>query len=322
MRSRSICVLGGTGFVGSHLVARMTRDGHRVRVLTRSRDRNRHLQVLPGVELVEADVYDPAALETAFRGCDTAVNLVGILNERGYSGAGFERAHAELTRKVLAAAHAAGVTRLLQMSSLQAGETAPSHYLRSKGRAEASIRAAGPGLQWTILQPSVIFGPDDSFTNRFASLVRIFPFVPLARAGARFAPVYIGDVVEAFARALGDRSTHGKTLQLYGPDVVTLAELVRYVAKVLGLGRLVVGLPDAIGWLQAAALGCLPGKPLSLDNFRSLQLDSVGTIDGLAALGITPSSLRVVVPTYLGTTGREAQLDAYRRSAGSRDGEA
>lgn len=322
MRSRSICVLGGTGFVGSHLVSRLVRDGHRVRLLTRSRNRHRNLLVLPGLELVEADVHDPQALAGALAGFDCAINLVGILNERGFNGAGFERAHAELTRKLLGACRSAGVSRLLQMSSLRASEDAPSHYLRSKGRAEAAIRASGDGLAWTILQPSVIFGAGDSFMNRFAGLVRLFPLMPLARVNARFAPVYVGDVVEAFARALEQRDTHGQTLELYGPDVVTLGEIVRFVAAITGTRCAIVGLPDFAGWLQAAALGCLPGKPLSLDNFRSLSLDSVGTKDGLAALGIAPSSLRAVVPTYLGTAGREAQLDAARRAAGARGADA
>jgi len=319
MRSRSICVLGGTGFVGSHLVSRLVRDGHRVRLLTRSRNRHRNLLVLPGLELVQVDVHDASALAGALAGFDCAINLVGILNERGFSGAGFERAHAELTRKLLVACRSAGVTRLLQMSSLRASEGAPSHYLRSKGRAEAAIRAAGDELAWTILQPSVIFGAGDSFMNRFAGLVRLVPIMPLARPGARFAPVWVGDVVEAFARALDDRATHGQTLELYGPDVVTLGEVVRYVATLTGARCAIVGLPDAIGRLQAAALGCLPGKPLSLDNFHSLTIDSVGTRDGLASLGIAPSSLRAVVPTYLGASGREARLDAARRAAGARD---
>jgi uncharacterized protein YbjT (DUF2867 family) len=320
MRPLTIAVLGGTGFVGSHLVSRLIRDAHQVRVLTRNRDRHRELLVLPGLELVDGDVHNPAVLAQSFRGCDAVINLVGILNERGRSGAGFSRAHAELTRKVVGACRSVGVGRLLQMSSLRAAENAPSHYLRSKGRAERTVREQSGQLAWTIFQPSVIFGPGDGFMNAFAALLRLSPVVPLARAGTRFAPVFVGDVVEAMTRSLADHTTHGATLQLCGPEVFTLAGLVRYVATVLGRRRLVVGLPDALGWLQAAVLDFVPGKPMSLDNFRSLELDSVCSNDGLARLGMDATSLRGVVPGYLGEREREAQLAAYRRAAGIRVG--
>jgi uncharacterized protein YbjT (DUF2867 family) len=320
MRPLSICVLGGTGFVGSHLVSRLVRDGHRVRVLTRNRDRHRELLVLPGLELVDANVHEPAVLAEQFRGRDLVVNLVGILNERGRSGAGFRLVHAELARKVVAACRSAGVGRLLHVSSLRAGPDAPSHYLRSKGEAERVVREESGPIAWTIFQPSVIFGPGDGFMTRFAGLLRFFPLLPLARADARFAPVYVGDVVEALARACDEPRTHCASFQLCGPDVYTLRELVHYVADVLGLRRGVLGLPDALGYLQALVLDFVPGKPLSLDNFRSLKLDSVCSEDGLARLGIAPTSLRAVVPGYLGNRRRSIRLDEFRRAAGSRIG--
>jgi uncharacterized protein YbjT (DUF2867 family) len=318
MRPVSICVLGGTGFVGSHLVSRLARDGHQVRVLTRNRDRHRELLVLPGLALEEFDVHDGAMLPEAFRGHDVVINLIGVLNEAGRGG-GFRRVHAELTRKMVGACKSAGVPRLLQMSSLKADEGAPSQYLRSKGLAERFVREDAGPVAWTIFRPSVIFGPGDGFINKFAGLLRLFPVLPIARARTRFAPVYIGDVVEALVRSIDDRATHGATLELCGPEVLTLAELVRYVAAVLGRTRLVVGLPDPIGWLQALVMGFLPGKPLSLDNFRSLELDSVCTESGLARLRIAPSSLRAIVPGYLGSTRRAAQLDGFRRATAGRD---
>jgi len=317
MRPLSICVLGGTGFVGAHLVSRLVRDGHRVRVLTRNRARHRELLVLPGLELVEADVHDAAMLPEALRGHDVVINLIGILNEAG-AGVGFRRVHAELARTVVGACKSAGVPRLLQMSSLRADEAAPSEYLRTKGLAERSVREDAGPVAWTIFRPSVIFGPGDGFMNKFADLLRLFPVLPIARARARFAPVFIGDVVEAMVRTIGDRAAHGQTYELCGPEVLTLAELVRYVAKVLGRRRLVVGLPAAAGWVQAWLMGFLPGKPLSLDNFRSLKLDSVCSEDGLARLGITPASLRSIVPTYLGDARPAAQLDAFRRATAGR----
>jgi uncharacterized protein YbjT (DUF2867 family) len=318
MRSLSICVLGGTGFVGSHLLARLARDGHRVRVLTRNRDRHRELLVLPGIELHDFDVHDGALLPEALRGRDLVINLIGILNEAG-GGARFRRVHAELTRQVVGACKSAGVPRLLQMSSLRADEDAPSEYLRSKGLAERFVREGAGPVAWTIFRPSVIFGPGDGFINRFAGLLRLFPVLPIARAQARFAPVYVGDVVEALVRAIDDRAARGATYELCGPQVLTLAELIRYVAAVLGRRRLVVGLPDPLGWLQAWLLGFVPGKPLSLDNFRSLKLDSVCSESGLGRLGISPVSLRAVVPGYLGSGQRAAQLDALRRASAGRD---
>ena len=313
MRSLSICVLGGTGFVGAHLVSRLVRDGHRVRVLTRNRARHRELLVLPGLELREADVHDQAMLPEALRGHDVVINLIGILNEAGGSGR-FRRVHAELARTVVGACKSAGVPRLLQMSSLRADEGAPSEYLRTKGLAERFVREDAGPVAWTIFRPSVIFGPGDGFMNKFADLLRVFPVLPIARARARFAPVYIGDVVEAMVRALDERAAHGATYELCGPEILTLGELVRYVAKVIGRRRLVIGLPAPAGWLQAWLMGFVPGKPLSLDNFRSLKLDSVCSEDGLARLGILPVSLRSIVPGYLGEGRRAAQLDAFRRA--------
>ena len=316
MRPLSICILGGTGFVGSHLVSRLARDGHRIRVLTRNRERHRALLVLPGLELQDFDVHDAAMLPDALRGHDLVINLVGILNAAG--GAGFRRVHADLTRTVVRACRSAAVPRLLQMSSLRADEAAPSDYLRTKGLAERFVREDAGPVAWTIFRPSVIFGPGDGFMNKFATLLRLFPVLPIARPGARFAPVYVGDVVAAMVRAIDDRAAQGAVYELCGPEVLTLRELVAYVAAVIGVRRLVVGLPDPLGWLQAWLMGLVPGKPLSLDNFRSLKLDSVCSDNGLARLGITPVSLRAIVPRYLGGATRAAQLDAWRRSTAGR----
>ncbi|MEI8297296.1 MAG: complex I NDUFA9 subunit family protein [Pseudomonadota bacterium] len=316
MRSLSLCILGGTGFVGTHLASRLIRDGHRVRILTRNRFRHRALSVLPGLELLDTDVHDAAQLSVALRGQDVAINLIGILNERGHDGRGFLRAHTELATTLVGACRSAGVPRLLQMSSLRASRDAPSHYLRSKALAEQAIRAgAGDELAWTIFRPSVIFGRGDSFLNRFAALLRFAPMLPLARAGARFQPIWVGDVVEAMARSLERRDSVGATYELGGPDIVTLAAIVRYVGALTGRRRPVIGLPDSLGRLQAALLDYFPGKPLSLDNFRSLLLDSICSDDGCGRLGITPATLTAIVPTYLGDH-RDAVLQ--RESAAPR----
>ncbi len=300
MTTHSICILGGTGFVGTALAARLIRDGHRVRVLTRDRFQHKTLAVLPGLDLVDCDVHDPTRLGASLAGHDVAINLVGILNERGHDGSGFRRAHTELAITLVGACNAAGVPRLLQMGSLRAAEDAPSHYLRSKALAERAIREQAGALAWTVFRPSVIFGHGDSFLNRFAGLLALAPVMPLARAGARFQPVYVGDVINAMVRSIDRRDTIGQAYELGGPDIVTLGALVRWVASLTGRRRLVVGLPDALGWLQAAVLGLLPGKPMSLDNFRSLALDSVCSDDGLGRLGIHATSLREIAPGYLG----------------------
>src|ERR1700727_3582545 len=195
MRLLSIVILGGSGFLGTRLVARLIKDGHRVTVLSRDREQHKHLLVLPGLTLENCDVYAEGQLSEQFRGNDVVINLIGILNERGFGGNGFRRAHTQLTRGVLQAARSAGVGRLLQVSALKASPDAPSYYLRTKGEAERLIREHAGPLEWTIFQPSVIFGRGDSFLNRFAKLLAGIPFAfPLARPNARLQPVFVDDV--------------------------------------------------------------------------------------------------------------------------------
>jgi uncharacterized protein YbjT (DUF2867 family) len=310
----SICVLGGTGFVGSELIVRLVRRGHWVRVPTRNPGHGQHLRVLSTVELVTANVHDPRTLGQLLAGTDAVINLIGISNESGR--ATFRSVHAELATRLAAAARLMKVRRLLQMSALGADpEHAPSRYLRSKGEAEGHIRAAVPQLDFTIFRPSVIFGPRDSLTNRFAGLLRVAAgFLPLVRPQARFAPVYVGDVADAFVRALDDRGSFGQTYELCGPEILTLEQIVRATAAVARLPCHILRLPDALGLLQAALLGLLPGKPLSLDNFRSLTVDSVCTQDGLARLGISPRHMMAVLPFYLGPFIGSTELDAARRT--------
>ncbi|HEY6544796.1 MAG TPA: complex I NDUFA9 subunit family protein [Dokdonella sp.] len=297
MKPGHIVILGGTGFVGRHLVPRLHRDGHRTTVLSRNRDTHRELSVLPGVRVVNADVHDPVALRARLEGADAAVNLVGILNERGSDGSGFRKAHVELTRSLVESCIATGVPRLLQMSALRAGEGA-SHYLKTRGEADRIVQASP--LAWTIFRPSVIFGPGDGLFFRFASLLRVAPVLPLARAGAMFQPVYVGDVAEAFARALVHPRTAGQVFELGGPRSIALGELVRWTARMMGRRRWVIALPDPLGAVQARVGEWLPGKPISRDNFRSLGTDSIARSDGLGALGIVATPMEVVVPRLLG----------------------
>ena len=313
MKVQTICVLGGTGFVGRHLVTHLANEGHSVKVLTRHPQRHRELAVLPTVTLVDAGSGDQAALETQFAGCDAVIDLVGILNG---TEAEFQALHADLPRRVAAACRTAGVPRLLLMSALNADPNGPSMYLRTKGQGLQAVMQT-EGIQATAFCPSVIFGPDDSFFNRFATLLKLSPVIPLACPDARFAPVYIGDVVSAFALALQDASTAGKSYELCGPCVYTLKELVEYTARLIGCKRLIVGLPDGLARLQARIFEHLPGQPFTTDNYNSMQRDSVCSVDGLAALGITPHSVEAIMSRHFGHQDERAyRLEAIRRQAG------
>jgi NADH dehydrogenase len=299
---RHVCVFGGTGFVGRAIVADLVRIGFRVRIPTRSLRRNRDLLVLPGVELAAADIHDERTLAELVRGAEAAINLVGILNERGHDGSGFKHVHVDFVAKLLRACSEAGVERLLHMSALKANaDRGPSHYLRTKGLGEQLVRAqSGDDVRYTIFKPSVIFGPGDSLTNRFANLLRLLPVLPLACADARMSPAYVDDISAAFVAALDDSHTHGRTYELCGPDIYSLREIVEFVKRQLRLRRAVVSLPKPLGRLQAV-IGdyLLPGKPFSLDNIRSLTVAGVCSENGFASLGITPRSMATIGPSYL-----------------------
>jgi NADH dehydrogenase len=305
VRHDRLLVLGGSGFVGRHLVAALAARGARVTVPTRRRDRARHLCLLPTVEVVEADIHRPGELERLVEGRNAVVNLVGVLHsrrgradERGPNdyGPDFARVHVELAQATITACRAAGVKRLLHMSALGADAAGPSEYLRSKGIGERAVLAA-EDLQATVFQPSVIFGPEDSFLNLFAQLTRFFLVLPLACPLARFQPVYVRDVAEAFVAALDDPSTHGKRYRLCGPRQYTMRELVESVCRITGRRRLVLGLGERLSYLQARMLELSPVKLMTRDNLRSMQVPSV--CDGAFPFGIEPAALEAVAPRWL-----------------------
>lgn len=319
MSDKIICIIGGTGFVGHHLVHRLTRAGYQVRVPTRHRERHRDFLVDPRVQLIEANIYEPAVLRKLFTDCTAVINLVGILNERGHRdvGQGFDHAHIDLPREIVEAMRASKVKRLLHMSALNAyPREEHSHYLRSKGQGEDLVHSASHGLQVTSFRPSVIFGRGDSFFNRFATLLRITPLVfPLACATSRFAPVYVGDVVEAMRRSLTDAGTLGQHCDLCGPDVYTLQELVEYTARQIGVKRRIWALSDTLSQWQAHALEYVPGKPFSRDNYWSLQKESVCQRNYLTTLGITPTAIDTIVPSYLAQRTSRAGYQRARQLA-------
>ncbi len=296
MKIHKVCIIGGTGFVGHHLVPKLANAGIECRIPARRPHRYTSLEVQPGCELTMLGQLDVDSLNSHFDGCDAVINLLGILNES--NSCSFEEIHVEAAEKILEAAQQSGVKRLLHMSALNADETnGVSNYLKSKGKGEnLMLMQNSSDVKVTCFRPSVIFGGNDSFINRFAQLMMIPGPLPLACAGAKFSPVYVGDVTAAFLKALTDASTFGKSFELCGPRTLTLQQIVAYIAHIKGTHKNVIALGDAMSRLQAKILGVMPGKPFTMDNYNSLQQPSVCTHNGLQQLGITATDMDAIVP--------------------------
>jgi NADH dehydrogenase len=305
--AKKIMLLGGTGFVGRALAGALSRAGFFVTLPSRHAQRHRDLALNPRIHLIDckqaaSDIATQRASlswSEMMAGHSVLINLVGILNEPKHNGVGFEQAHVALTQTALKAAREAGVARYLHMSALGAdADKGSSFYLKSKGRAEdwAHVFGEQNGIAVTSFRPSVIFGPQDSFLNRFVALAALMPGVfPLACAEARFAPVFVGDVVAQFMSAIENPGHVGQRIELCGPADYTLRELVAYAAKTAGHPRLIIGLPDWASRLQARLLELAPGKPFTRDNYASLQTPSVCA----AGCPRQPTRLETVAPHYL-----------------------
>ena len=317
---RKICILGGSGFVGQTLANRLTREGFRIKVLTRRREKHKvNLILLPTLDLVQTDIHNQDQLVENFTDCDAVINLVGILNERGRKGHGFEKVHVELTQKIINACVHTGVRRIIHVSALNAdADNAPSYYLKTKGQAEDMLLAAsGQGIKITIFRPSVIFGHNDSFFNRFARLLKLTPvFFPLACPHAKFSPVFVEDVAEVLARSIKDPDSYGKKYDLCGPHVYSLQSLVEYTIKQLGINRKVLALNDILSRLQATVFDFVPGKPFSTDNYLSTRIDSICKNNGFEFFKIIPTALEAVVPQYLSNKFQRARYDLFRSESG------
>ena len=313
----NVLVLGGTGFVGSHIVAQLVASGHRVIVPTRRADRAKHLSVLPTVEVAQADIHNDAALAALMQRADAVINLVGILHSRPAIGGAaygpdFARAHVDLPKRIAALCIANDVSRCLHMSALGADVNGPSMYLRSKAAGESEA-LSHPQIATTIFRPSVIFGEGDAFLNLFAQLQRWFPVLPLGGADARFQPIYVEDVARAFVNALGNQNTFGKTYELAGPKVYSLCELVQLAGQYAGHARPVIGLPAGLARLQAFFLELAPGGPImSRDNLDSMKKDNVANGPIAPELGIVPEPLEAIASQYLGEPGASSHFDQYR----------
>ncbi len=297
MTNQLITVFGGSGFLGRYVVQALLKSGARVRIAARDPRGGLYLKTQGGLgqtQFVAADIRKAESVARALSCSDAVVNLVGILK------GDFHGFHVDGARIVAEAAASAGVTSLVQVSAIGADPLSPSAYGKSKGEGEAAVRAAFPSA--TILRPSIVFGREDQFVNRFANLIRMLPVVPIIKGSAKFQPVYVGDVAKAIAGAVADPKTHGgKTYELGGPEVISMGGLNRWIAKATGRRRGFIDMPDVVAGAMASAVGWLPGAPMTKDQWLMLQSDNVVAADakGLSAFGIVPTPLDSVADGWL-----------------------
>jgi uncharacterized protein YbjT (DUF2867 family) len=306
MNIKKILLLGGSGFIGSALAEALTERGYAITVPTRLRERAKHLLVLPTVDVVAADINDLPSLRQLVAEHDAVINLVGILH------GDFEQAHVTLPKQVAEVCAATG-KRLIHMSALQADANAPSAYLRSRGRGQDAVMAVAKTqhLPITVFQPSVVFGEKDKFLNTFANLVKTFPLIPLGSPDAKFQPVWVEDVARAIAISVDRPETFGHIYPLVGPKVYTLRELIAFVARMLGKERMIIGLGSTLSMVQATVFEFLPGKLITRDNVRSMQLPSTSATPFPAIFG-SPSEMESVVSAYMQANVGRARYQTFR----------
>ena len=298
MTGNRLLVMGGSGFIGRHLLARLSDEGHHVTALVRSRQSAERLASF-SIDTVGVGPSSDRELASCFDQQDAAINLVGILHETPSNT--FEAVHEKLPLRLLRHCQTAGVPQYIHMSALPASaERGPSRYLYSRGKGEDAVHQHGTEVAVTSLRPSVVFGPNDHFFFSFAAMLRWMPVLPLACPNSRFAPVFVGDVVEAILRVVAEPQRFaGNRLDLCGPEVYTLRELIEFLVRTTGRRCFIVGLPDSLARLQGMVFGALPKKIFTLDNYLSLQVDSLSKENGFPALGITPRSLGSVMEPLL-----------------------
>ncbi len=310
MKDKLVTVIGGGGFVGRYAVQALLKGGARIRVAGRDPRKAWFLRTQGGLgqtQFVATDITRGDSVARAVEGADAVVNLVGVLS------GDFARYHVDGARAVAAAAAAAGVEALVHVSAIGADPASPSRYGRSKGEGEAAVRAAFAGA--TIVRPSIVFGREDAFINRFAGMIAKTPVVPVVRAGVAFQPIFVGDVGEAIAAivaAPGDSA--GRTYELGGPDILSMGAIIRWIAATIGRTPTIVEVPDVAGALIARA-GFLPGAPITWDQWLMLQRDNVAAADapGLRELGVAPTPLAAVAPEWLVRFRRQGRFG--RRAA-------
>jgi uncharacterized protein YbjT (DUF2867 family) len=301
MRNKLVTVFGGSGFIGRYVVQRLAIRDARIRVPSRTPNRQRHLQPMgsPGQIVTEVvDLGDEERLAGYLQGVDYVVNLIAILHER--RAGQFEAVHADLAGRIARAAAAAGASRLVHISAIGADPGSTSAYARTKAAGEEAVRAGFPSA--TLLRPSVVFGPEDDFLNRFAAMARLLPALPLIGGGrTRFQPVYVGDVADAVMAALERDDVAGQTYELGGPGIYSFEQLMRWLLKTLGRKRLLLPLSFNLAAVQGRFLEYLPTPPLTRDQVELLKYDNVVTdkANTLSDLGVRPTPMELVAPGYL-----------------------
>lgn len=308
-KQRNLLLLGGSGFIGKQLAFALANRGWHVTVPSRRPHRHRALLVHPNIRLVETNITDPPSLKALCVGQQAAINLVGILHERRKGD--FRRYHVDFIKSVVESCSETGIRRLLHVSALGADQaTGSSLYLRSKGEAENLLHTFGQrGLDVTSFQPSVVFGKDDDFINRFAGILRYYAgYFPLACPDSKLAPVYVGDLVAKIATSIDDRNSFSKRYTVCGPEVFTLRQILELIITTLNLPVRVMPLGKGMSRLQAFILQNLPGKLFTLDNYRSLQTDSICTQGDLCE-----TSLRQYVKGLPDMYGNKCTYDRFRK---------
>ena len=309
MSQKLITVFGGSGFIGRYLVRELTQRGHRVRIATRRPNEALHTKPLGDVgqvEPVQANIRNRPSIDRAVAGADVVINLCGILKEGGPQS--FKAVQEEGAIAIAEAAANAGAKRLIHISAIGVTKNSESEYSRTKASAEAGVKAAFPDV--TIMKPSIVFGPEDGFFNKFASLARITPVLPLFGGGlTRYQPVYVVDIARAIASAIETKNSIGETYELGGPRSYTFEELMQIILQETERSAALLPLPLAIAKILGASLGWAPGAPITLDQARLLDKDNVVSegAKGLDDLGVEATSLEVILPQYLWRFRRTGQ---------------
>ena len=313
MAKLTIGILGGTGFVGHALCWRLVKAGHMVRVLSRHVERHRDLEVLPSLTLLAGDPSDSASMDELLQGCDVAINLIGILNETSASGLQFNDVHVMMVHRVVEACVRKNVPRYLHMSALGADPNKPSVYFQTKAAGE-QFALSQDRLQVTSFRPNIIFGPGDNFFCRFAQLLSLSPrifFLPVP--ASRYAPVYVGDVVDMFVQSLDNKRTFGQAYNICGPVQYTLKDLVQYTAQLMQKRVLIVGLNDTFSSIAATVMAWLPGKPFSRDNFLTAKSADLRPYPLPPVFALHLHSVESIVPGYIGPHRFKSPFANFRR---------
>lgn len=313
MQLKEVCVLGGSGFVGSSIVAKLDAAGYAVKVLTRRRESAKHLFLLPNVKIVECNILDYQALNAELRGADAVINLIGVLHQSRKLS--FNTMHHQLPAQVAKICADLGIKRLLHMSSLGADAHAPSQYLVSKALGERAIQGFNKQLNITVFKPSIIFGRGDSFINLFAKLIKLLPVILLAKPNAKFQPIWVEDVASCFVKSLENIDTYHQTYELAGPKIYTFKALLQTIMQTINITRPIIGLNDRLSYAQAFMMELLPVKLMSRDNIKSMEIDSVSNAPFPVIFGVTPTTLEAVIPEYLVNQTPRGAYDKFRSHA-------